>query len=108
MMAARFDPGAMRLEGNPIAVPEAGFWSISDGGKLFFTNSRAFGGGTPGELVWLTRAAEPARRLATQETSRPRPSRRCRPSSRAAVGVGGAGGGMGLALQWGGSRARHA
>jgi serine/threonine-protein kinase len=54
MMAARFDPGAMELLGTPIAIMEAGFWSISDDGKLFYTNSST-SAGSRRQPVWVTR-----------------------------------------------------
>ncbi len=59
MMAARFDPVKMTLLGTPIAVMDgAGYWSLADDGKLFYTTS-ATGGGNITQLVWVDRRGEP-------------------------------------------------
>ncbi len=56
LMAARFDPKAMELLGQPVALIEDVLaFSISDTGKLFYTR------GAPGqrtEFIWVTRTGQ--------------------------------------------------
>lgn len=51
MMAARFDPETMKLLSTPVAVMVAAWWSLSNDGKLFYSNAEA----TLGAVVRLVR-----------------------------------------------------
>ena len=57
LMAARFDPDAMELVGQPVALEEdVSAFTISETGKLFYTTGS--GAGTDAEFVWLTRTGQ--------------------------------------------------
>ena len=60
MMAVRFDPGKMEMEGTSVAVmDDASFWALADDGKLFYTAGSGGGGSGPTlRLDWVTRSGQ--------------------------------------------------
>ena len=60
MMAVRFDPRKMEMEGTPVAVmDDASFWALADDGKLFYTAGSGGGGSGPTlPLDWVTRSGQ--------------------------------------------------
>ena len=60
MMAVRFDPGRLELEGTPVAVMDgARTWFLSNDGKLFYSaGATSEAGGPDLELAWVSRSGE--------------------------------------------------